>query len=120
MLRDIIAHDHIWTAAVRWDDNSGIALDSIEKLAPYGDQKFNRVVDLKTRLTRRLHLDAFPNRIHRATAVVVLKKSLQPPGCVDEHRRFEPIESRPHCPSFRLTIEEWWTRERPKLGKETL
>jgi hypothetical protein len=77
VLRDIIAHNHIWTAAMRWDDNSGMALDSAEKLPVYGDQKFNRVVDSTTRSTRRLHLDAFPNRIHRATAIAVLKKSVE-------------------------------------------
>jgi len=59
VLRDIIAHNHIWTDAMRWDDS------------------FNRVVDSKTRATRRLHLDAFPNRIHRATAIAVLKKTVE-------------------------------------------
>jgi hypothetical protein len=77
VLRDIIVHNHIWTAAMRWDDSSGMALDSAEKLPAYGDQKFNRVVDSKTRATRRLHLDVFPNRIHRATAITVLKKTVE-------------------------------------------
>jgi len=53
-----------------------MALDSAQMLAAYGDQKFSRVVDLATRLTRRLNLDAFPNRIRRATAVAVLKKTV--------------------------------------------
>lgn len=77
VLRDIIAHNHIWTAAMRWDDRSGMALDSAEKLSAYGDDKFNRVVDSGTRATRRLHLDAFPTRIHRATATTVLKKTVE-------------------------------------------
>jgi hypothetical protein len=77
VLRDIIAHNHIWAAAIRWDNTSGMTLDSAEKLAAYGDQKFDRVVDPKTRATRRLNLDAFPNRIHRATAVTVLKKTVE-------------------------------------------
>jgi hypothetical protein len=77
VLRDIIAHNHIWTAATRWDDSSGMALDSAEKLSAYGDDKFNRVVDSGTRATRRLHLDAFPTRIHRATATTVLKKTVE-------------------------------------------
>jgi hypothetical protein len=77
VLRDIIAHNHIWTAAMRWDDSAGMALDCAEKLPAYGDKKFDRVVDSKTRTTRRLHLDAFPNRIHRATAVTVLKKAVE-------------------------------------------
>jgi len=77
VLRDIVAHNHIWTAAMRWDDNIGMALDSAEKLPAYGDHKFNRVVNSKTRVTRRLHLDTFPNRIHRATAIAVLKKTVE-------------------------------------------
>jgi len=35
VLRDIIAHNHIWTAAMRWNDSSGMALDSAEKLSAY-------------------------------------------------------------------------------------
>jgi hypothetical protein len=77
VLRDIIAHNHIWTAAIRWDDSGEMALDSAEKLPACGDQKFDRVVDPKTRATRRLKLDAFPNRIHRATAIAVLKKTCE-------------------------------------------
>jgi hypothetical protein len=77
VLRDIIAHNHIWTAAIRWDECGEMALDAAEKLPEYGDRKFDRVVDPKTRATRRLHLDAFPNRIHRATAIVVLKKTVE-------------------------------------------
>jgi hypothetical protein len=77
VLRDIIAHNHIWTVEMRWDDVTGMALDSAEKLPAYGNKNFDRVVDPKTRTTRRLHLDAFPNRIHRATAVTVLKKTVE-------------------------------------------
>jgi DNA-binding FadR family transcriptional regulator len=77
VIRDVIAHNHVWLAATRWDESAGMALDAAEKLVAYGDQKFSRVVNLTTRLTRRLGLDSFPNRIHRATAVVVLKKMVQ-------------------------------------------
>ncbi|MBA3963223.1 MAG: hypothetical protein H0X40_15170 [Chthoniobacterales bacterium] len=76
-LRDSIAHNHIWKVAMHWNHSSGMALDSAEKLPAYGDEKFNRVVDSKTRATHRLHLDAFPNRIHRATAIAVLKKTVE-------------------------------------------
>ena len=77
VLRDIVAHNHVWLATIRWDVDSGMVLDSAEKVASYGDQKFSRVVDPTTRLTHRLRLDAFPNRIHRATAVVALKKAVE-------------------------------------------
>lgn len=77
VLRDSIAHNHIWTAAMRWDDSRGMALDSAKKLSAYGDEKFDRVVDPGTRATRRLHLDVFPTRIHLATATTVLKKTVE-------------------------------------------
>jgi hypothetical protein len=77
VLRDIIAHNHIWKAAVCWDDSGEMALDSAAKLPAYGDEKFDRVVDPKTRTSRRLKLDAFPLRIHRATAIAVLKKTCE-------------------------------------------
>ncbi|HEY2802055.1 MAG TPA: hypothetical protein VGI85_15805 [Chthoniobacterales bacterium] len=83
VIRDAIAHNHLWAASVRWDDSIGMTLDTAEKLPAYGDHKFNRVVDPKTRATRRLRLDAFPNRIHRATAVAVLKKTVEVLRCLE-------------------------------------
>jgi hypothetical protein len=77
VLRDVIAHNHVWEAAIAENDTKGLALLSATKQAGYGDDKFDRTVDLQTRHTRRLHLDVFPNRIHRETAVVVLQKCVE-------------------------------------------
>jgi len=74
VLRDAIAHNHIWEATVAGDDTKGLALISATLRAGYGDDKFNRTVDLQTRQTRRLQLDVFPNRIHRKTAIVAIQK----------------------------------------------
>ena len=77
VLRDIIAHNHIWKASISWTEDLQMVLEAAEKLPGYGDKKFARVVDPQTRATRRLYLDAFPTRIHRATAVTVLKKTVE-------------------------------------------
>jgi len=77
VLRDVIAHNHLWEATIADDDTKGLALVSAAKRPGYGDDKFDRTVDLETRQTRRLHLDVFPNRIHRQTAIVVLQKCVE-------------------------------------------
>lgn len=77
MIRDAIAHSHLWEATIVEDTTKGLALLSATKHTAYGDEKFDRIVDLQTRQTRRLHLDVFPNRIHRQTAIVVLRKCVE-------------------------------------------
>lgn len=71
VLRDIIAHNHVWAADV---DFKTMRVRTAKLLPGYGDSKFRSVVDLTTRKTRRLNLDIFPTRIHKSTAVAVLKK----------------------------------------------
>src|SRR5207244_1579644 len=77
VLRDVIAHNHVWEAMTVSDNTKGLALIRATRRPGYGDQKFERAVDLKTRRTRRLHLDVFPTRIHHRTAVVVLQKCVE-------------------------------------------
>ena len=48
-----------------------------ELLEGYGDAKFRDAVDLDKRRTKRMGLDVFPTRIHRATAVAVLRKATE-------------------------------------------
>lgn len=74
VLRDAIAHNHMWEATIANDETKGLVLVSATKRPGYGDDKFDRTVDLETRQTRRLQLDVFPNRIHRQTAVVAIRK----------------------------------------------
>jgi hypothetical protein len=87
VLRDVIAHNHMWEATIADDDVKGLVVVSATKRPGYGDDKFDRVVDLATRRTRRLHLDVFPSRIHRQTAIVALEK------CVEVLRFLENSDS---------------------------
>jgi len=77
VLRDVIAHNHVWEATIADDDTNGLVLISATKLAVYGDEKFDRTVDLETRQTRLLHLDVFPKRIHRQTAIIAIQKCVE-------------------------------------------
>lgn len=85
VLRDVIAHNHLWDAIVAEDAAKGLTLVSAIKRPGYGDGKFDRTVDLPTRQTRRLHLDVFPNRIHRQTAVVALHKCVEVLRFLEDH-----------------------------------
>jgi hypothetical protein len=75
--RDAAAHGHLWVAEVAWKGGDLVFVRRPRKLPPYGDAKFRRVVDMKTRTTRRLGLDVFPTRINRHTAVVALKQAVR-------------------------------------------
>jgi hypothetical protein len=87
VVRDVIAHGHIWEASVRWSEQ-GMKLDRVERRASFGDKKFDRIVEPATRQTRRLHLDVFPTRIHRGTAIAALKK------CAEVLRFLEGLDQR--------------------------
>jgi hypothetical protein len=76
-VRNSIAHNHIWEGNISWHGSSAMALNSVSILPGYGDKRFNRVIDMRTRSTRRLRLDIVPTRIHHATATKVLKKIVE-------------------------------------------
>jgi hypothetical protein len=74
VVRDAIAHAHLWKAKILWTENDLRFAQPPEQLPGYGDKKFRRIVDLNSRTTRQLKLDVFPTRIHRRTAVIALKE----------------------------------------------
>lgn len=88
VVRDAIAHAHLWKAKVFWTENDLRFAEPPVRLPSYGDPKFQRVVDLGSRTTRRLKLDVFPSRIHRRTAIIVLKE------CVEALRWLESNDRR--------------------------
>jgi len=74
VVRDAIAHAHLWKAKILWTENDLRFAEPPVRLPSYGDKKFHRIVDLNSRTTRQLELDIFPTRIHRSTAVIALKE----------------------------------------------
>ncbi|HEU5248214.1 MAG TPA: hypothetical protein VFU09_14085 [Candidatus Udaeobacter sp.] len=115
VVRDAIAHAHLWTGKVAWTPNNLKFAEHPVQLLGYGDGKFRRIVDLNSRTTRKLKLDVFPARIHRGTAIIVLKecaKALQ--DLEMKHKKeFLPLAHR--TVRFRGEFQRFykWVRELP-------
>ncbi len=77
VVRDVIAHNHLWEAQVTWNEQMGMQLASTARQEGYGDKKFDKVLDSKERKTRLLGVNLFPTRICRADAVLVLRNVVE-------------------------------------------
>jgi len=71
VIRDVIAHNHIWEVEFEWAD-SGHTLRSLNH-AKGGDAKFNSVVDIATGLSKGLGLHLVPDLIDRSDVKKVLE-----------------------------------------------
>jgi hypothetical protein len=76
VVRDVIAHNHVWEAKFAWGGDGSMNLESAQLRPGYGDPKFRRVTDVTTRTTKLLSINVFPTRICRTDAVVVLKTAV--------------------------------------------
>lgn len=74
VVRDVIAHNHIWEAAIYWDENFDMKLDEAHIIEGYGDRKFREVANHYTRQTTKLHLNLFPTRINWDDFLIVFKE----------------------------------------------
>jgi hypothetical protein len=73
VLRDIIAHNHLWEIGFLWGEFSEpMMLQSASKDAISGDNKYARHVDPQTRKTKILHLNAVPTSVDRSDVSKVL------------------------------------------------
>jgi hypothetical protein len=89
VVRDAIAHSHLWTAKISWTENDLRFVEAPTVLPGYGDKKFETNVDLSSRLTRQLKLHVFPTRIDHVTAITVLKECAGALQCLEsKDRRF--------------------------------
>lgn len=77
VLRDVIAHNHVWEANVYWDEDGKLKMVDAHIVKGYGDKKFGKVIDNSTRKTKILDLNVFPNRICRSDAITVLKTAFE-------------------------------------------
>ncbi len=77
VVRDVIAHNHLWEAEIFWDEQLNMKLVSAEREEGYGDRKLDKVLDPVERKTRKLGINLFPTRICRADAVLVLKSVVE-------------------------------------------
>lgn len=70
-VRDAIVHNHLWEASVYWDGAHSLKFNEHPKLIEtYGNKRQRRVMDITSRLTRKLKLNLFPPRIWRRDAYI--------------------------------------------------
>lgn len=73
-VRDAIVHNHLWKARTFWDANGSLKFkEPPQLLKGYGDHRLRRVMNPTTRLSQRLELNLFPERIWRRDAYIILK-----------------------------------------------
>jgi len=93
VVRHAIAHAHLWKAKV--DEIDLRFIEPPTRLPGYGDKNFDRIVDPSSRTTRKLKLDVFPTRIHRGTAITVLKECADALQSLElKHEEFLPLAHR--------------------------
>ncbi len=111
VVRDVIAHAHLWKAHI----SSDLQFKKLPVRVPgYGDKKFQKLVDPDSRKTRQLQLDIFPNRIHRATAIIVLKQAAQALGFLEsKNRNFVYFQHRDVQIGDRIMRFYEWVRKLP-------
>jgi hypothetical protein len=96
VVRDTIAHNHIWDTKFEWDDNLQMKLVSAELIEGYGDKKFHNVLDPTRCKTRYLGMNLYPTRICRNDALIVLKTVVDFLKFLEkEDRRFVYISPQP-------------------------
>jgi hypothetical protein len=64
VLRDVIAHNHLWEIDFVWSEESVMTLLQAEKESTAGDKKYEKVVNEQKR-TNALDLNIFPTKVDR-------------------------------------------------------
>jgi hypothetical protein len=77
VVRDAIAHNHVWEARFLWDDQGRMSLIAAQLSNGYGDLKFKEALDPEGRQTRLLGINLFPTRVCLSDARKVLKHAFQ-------------------------------------------
>ena len=72
VLRDAIAHGHVWSLQVSSNERHGQLLQSAALGAAYGNEQFKKRVNLATRRTRALGLHVVPSAVGREEVIKVL------------------------------------------------
>jgi hypothetical protein len=72
ILRDTLAHNHLWEVSYSSDDVRGMILHSVNKWSD-GDKKYQHYVDSNTHLTKTLGLNVSPIKVGKVEAMRVLK-----------------------------------------------
>jgi len=72
ILRDLIAHNHLWEINFLWDQEVDMNLDSINRRSK-GDKKYEQYVDTNNNTTKTLKLNVNPIKVCKDDAIIVLQ-----------------------------------------------
>jgi hypothetical protein len=64
VVRDVIAHNHLWEIDFAWSEDSVMTLLQAQKESTAGDKKYKKVVDEQKR-TNALELNILPTKVDR-------------------------------------------------------
>jgi hypothetical protein len=85
VIRDVIAHAHLWEAEFAWTATLDMKLNWAQLTSGYGDKKLATVLDPSTRKSKVLGLNLFPTRISREEAFTVLRTAAQIIEYLEKH-----------------------------------
>lgn len=74
VLRDIIAHNHLWNINFAWDEEVGMKFLGALKDPSSGDTKYNNCVNMDTLKTKKLELNVNPIKIGKPEVATVIKE----------------------------------------------
>jgi len=72
IIRDILAHNHLWEISYSWDEKKGMVHNSSNKHSS-GDKKYRKYVDTNTNLTSKLKLNVSPIKVGSTDAKTVIQ-----------------------------------------------
>jgi hypothetical protein len=84
VLRDVIAHNHIWRVQFSQEPDDWMKLIEREIDEASGDKKFAKAVDFQAGITKRLKLKVIPTQIDRYDVEAVLRVALETIRFVDD------------------------------------
>jgi len=90
VLRDAIAHGHVWSLEVSSHERHGEIPRSAALSAQYGNEQFKRRVNPTTRRTRALGLHVVPSAVGREEVIKVLDVIHRVLNCLARSRLIEP------------------------------
>lgn len=65
VVRDVIAHNHLWEIDFTWSEESVMSLLQADKESTSGDTKYENVVNKQSRRTSTLDLNILPTKVDR-------------------------------------------------------
>lgn len=107
VLRDVLLHNHLWIADVGSDADGEMKLLQASLQEHFGDAKYRDVVDKVERVTRRLRLNVFPNRVCERDACVAASTVLAFAKSINHDVARERVPDGAGNRPFGDVVKEW-------------